>query len=329
MNRDSPHPYALVTIGDSIKQQQAYDILVQLEVPKSPRNSELGNFMLDMVMLAPSYKQPVSSTSNVRSFIPADTILYSSRRPAILTYRSELVGFAGRVLGLPWYLTGWRREAEKLRIPMAEAISFDKSKKSIPSKVYLEIQTTGEQSLEVYNMQLLLRARFSGLRWVMYNFRTASFFVFTAAFWVAEVIFTVLAWILLQAVFHGDNTKSVTQKGEIADEPQIKREKQEDDELDLDDLDLSDTPRDFPTYGRQAPLKYVPRIKVEDEELVSDEVHTHPRVAEADDESEDPVDVGLGFRGNRSDSGLGTSYSEGGDRGSEVSRRRSHKTAGR
>jgi len=37
-------------------------------------------------------------------------------------------------------------------------------------------------------------------------------------------------------------------------------------EEETDDPDLSDTPRTFPTYGRQAPLRYVPKVKDEDED---------------------------------------------------------------
>ncbi len=87
---------------------------------------------------------------------------------------------------------------------------------------------------------------------------------------------------------------------------------------DVDEPDLSDTPRTFPTYGRQAPLRFVPKVKEEDsEEFIMDETAIQPLTAEADDEDEE-LEV---YRGGR-DSGIGTSFSEGGER-SGVSRRRS------
>lgn len=81
--------------------------------------------------------------------------------------------------------------------------------------------------------------------------------------------------------------------------------------------DLSDTPRTFPTYGRQTPLRFEPRVKDEEdvEGVVLQETDILPLTNEADDED----DEDLAFRG---DSGLGTSYSEGGGR-SSVTRRRS------
>jgi len=103
-----------------------------------------------------------------------------------------------------------------------------------------------------------------------------------------------------------DATTAIKVEGEETDEP-----------------DLSDTPRTFPTYGRQAPLRYVSKVKDEgdSEEYVMDETTIQPLAAEADDEDEDGVDFG-GHRGGRTDSGLGTSFSEGGERGG-LSRRRS------
>lgn len=88
-------------------------------------------------------------------------------------------------------------------------------------------------------------------------------------------------------------------------------------EEETDEPDLSDTPRTFPTYGRQPPLRYVPKVKDEDsEDYVLDETSIQPLAAEADDESED-----FGGKSGRTDSGIGTSFSEGGRRG--LSRRRS------
>ena len=89
-------------------------------------------------------------------------------------------------------------------------------------------------------------------------------------------------------------------------------------EEETDEPDLSDTPRTFPTYGRQAPLRYVPKVKEEESEgFIMDETAIQPLTAEADDEDEELET----FRGGR-DSGVGTSFSEGGER-SGLARRRS------
>jgi seipin len=139
-----------------------------------------------------------------------------------------------------------------------------------------------------------------------------------------------VAWILLQSALSSEGDGGAVVKSEhLGGSGTIKTETQEDDVMDMDDLDLSDTPRSFPTYGRQAPLRYIPKVKSEDdnEELVSDEVRSHPRAAEADDESEEPIDVGNAFGRGISDSGLGTSFSESGIT-SAAQRRRSRSGKG-
>lgn len=157
----------------------------------------------------------------------------------------------------------------------------------------------------------------------MYNHRILSFFTFTSAFWFSEMLFTGVGWIALRYIFISSKIKTEGSiKGEETDESinaEIKEEEPE-----TDEPDLSDTPRTFPTYGRQQPLRYVPKVKDEDsEELVLDETAIQPLAAiEADDE-EDEKDL---FRAR--DSGIGTSFSEGGERRSGVARRRSGKGRG-
>lgn len=325
---DGLNPYGFVSLGSSMVAQQSYDIKLELDLPRSPPNLQAGNFMLDMVLLSQTY-QPVAQASetgfDIRGSMPSDAVLFSSRRPAILTYHPRLVNLSKQVAALPWYILGWRRDAEKLEIPMAEGVSFRKGWRNVPTLVYLELQGKG-QEIQVYDVKLKLRARYEGIRWLMYNHRIFSFVVFTTAFWFAEVIFAVLTWMLWNSRSASGKEKGKGElKGEDTDASTIIKTEREDGELETDDLDLSDTPRSFPTYGRQAPLQYVPRVKTEDdgEKLAMDETTSQSFAAEADDESEEPIDVGS-FRGGRLDSGLGTSFSEGGAslRG-RVQRRRS------
>jgi len=200
---------------------------------------------------------------------------------------------------------------------MAESATFRKGYRNLPAYILLELQTG--QEVQVYDVQVHLRARFGGMRWMMYNHRIISFLAFVSAFWFAEIISAGLGWVVLRVFF----TPARTDLGKIEDGTEgdgtdasavvVKLEEE------TDDADLSDTPRTFPTYGRQAPLRYIPKGKDEDsEEYIMDETAIQPLAAEADDESED-----FGGKSGRAvDSGIGTSFSEGGgERG--LSRRRS------
>jgi hypothetical protein len=279
--------------------------------------------MLSLSLLPPTYKQPLPLSSmptpknlgRTISVSPEEVLLYS-RRPAILTYTSRLISLSERIFSLPLYVLGLRQESEILHVPMAESQSFIKGWKNVPGYVMLELQAG--QEVQVYDVRVLFTARFGGLRWLMYNHRILSFIMFTSAFWFSEIIFTVLGWLAVRAIFSPKKeVKQELVKGEETDASTVVKAEGEE----TDEPDLSDTPRTFPTYGRQAPLRYIPKVKDEadSEEYIIDETAIQPLAAEADDEGEEDLEV---YRGGRADSGIGTSFSEGGER-SGLARRRS------
>jgi seipin len=324
---DGPHPYGIAPLDLTLVGDQPYDIALSLHVPRSPPNLATGNFMLSLSLLSPSYNPPVPSTvprttlqESHSSTITPSNVLFLSRRPAILTYTSRLVSLSSRILSLPLYILGLKHESEMLHIPMAESAIFKKGRANVPAYVLLELQTG--QEVQVYDVRVQFKARFGGMRWLMYNHRIISFFTFTTTFWFAEILFAGLSWVTLRYVFtsssktkiegsKGEDTNG-TVKGEIKEEP------------DTDEPDLSDTPRTFPTYGRQQPLRYVPKVKDEDsEEYVLDETAIQPLASMEADDEEDEEDL---FRAR--DSGIGTSFSEGGERGDSFARRRSGRGRG-
>ncbi|CZR61193.1 uncharacterized protein PAC_11089 [Phialocephala subalpina] len=315
---DGPHPYGITSLDSSLISQQAYDISLSLHVPRSPSNLAQGNFMLSLSLLSPSYNPSYPSISPAYSpklttiYQDAkDDVLFFSRRPAILTYSSRLVSSTETLFALPLYIFGLKRESEILHVPMAELATFPKGWKNIPAYAMLELQS--EQEVQVYDVRIQFKARFGGLRWVMYNHRIVSFVVFTFAFWMSECLFAILGWLALQAIFAKSPEQVKEVKGDETDTATIKNEEEE------DEPDLSDTPRTFPTYGRQPPLRYTPKTKDEDsEEYVMDETAIQPLAAEADDEDDEEFQ----HRSGRTDSGIGTSFSEGGER-SGVKRRTS------
>jgi seipin len=282
--------------------------------------------MLDMAMLSPTYTpltQYFEKPLDYRREVPQDALLFSSRRPAILKYEPRLVRLARLLTTLPWHVSGWQREAEKLEISMAEGVSFKKGWRNVPTTVYLELDGRG-QDMQVYHLNFKLRARYEGLRWLMYNHRVFSFIVFTTAFWAGEVIFAVLAWALWSAR-SGEQKPAGDVKKESGDSESAIKAEPDTEDVETDDVDLSDTPRTFPTYGRQAPLHYVPKAKSEGAEVrvkVEPVPLPLPVGAEGDDESEIPISV-QSYRGGRSDSGIGTSFSEAGTSREGVQRRRS------
>ncbi|TVY31232.1 hypothetical protein LOCC1_G008925 [Lachnellula occidentalis] len=212
-----------------------------------------------------------------------------------------------------------KTESEHLSIPMGEFITFPKGWKNIPAYALLEVQAG--QGIQVYDVSVVFTARFGGMRWLMYQHWILASIGFTGAFWGVELLLAGMAWLLMQSWFGKDEVNEkggkVEEQGFEDGHEKIKEERETDEEP-----DLSDTPRTFPTAWRQAPLRYEPKVK-DEEEYVLDDTEIQPLGAQADDEDEYEEEEGAGCaRGRDIDSGIGTSFSEGAERDG-VTRRRS------
>ena len=288
---------------------QKYDVSVELLLPRTPDNREAGNFMLAATMYASGSVPGTVKDSVERMIVGEDNQLATSRRTAILAYRSPLVEYLYRLSELHWYLLNWRDETEKLTISMFEGVEFARGWRNVPSMMKLEIQST--KRMQVYSVKAIFRARFRGLRWLMYNHRIISATTFIGGFWMTEMIFAGLAWAALSLFAQPSQEVKAEELHEVAEH--IKQEHDEE----KDELELSDTARTFPTSSRQQPLRYEsPRIKQEEDEEAVVLPEAASKATEADDEDEDEdLDV---FR----DSGLGTSLESSASRRDSVRRRR-------
>ncbi|KAF4781369.1 hypothetical protein HER10_EVM0010839 [Colletotrichum scovillei] len=314
------NPFGTATIPTSaLRTQQEYDVSVTLSMPRSPANTQRGNFMIAIHLLdvgalsTGSDKIQPHIAPEPYAHFDGKTVLLSSRRPALVPYHDPMVSIASRILFLAYHVLFSDSETCVLTVPMAERVELAKGS-SLPASAYLELQ--GGQDIETYSASITLTAQLRGLRWLMYNYRVMTLTAAVLLFWASEIVFMAVAWLAWSGL-SGSSQGSGIGNGRTVEKSynksmgQVKRE--EGSGID----ELSDAPRTFPTYGNQAPLRYEPEVK--------DEQHAGPRVedllplgGEADDEEEDD---GRGFRG---DSGIGTSYSEGGS--SSVRRRSSHRS---
>ncbi|KAI0812821.1 putative adipose-regulatory protein-domain-containing protein [Xylaria sp. FL0064] len=206
------NPYDIVTLTPDLMLEQAYDVSVDLTLPRSPANLERGNFMVALYALKsfpsnPAFDfstPPVASTFTSGSAFPyehvtRDNVIFSSRRPALIPYEDPLVSTASRVLFLLYHIVFSRTaETVKLSIPMGELVQF---KSVLPLSVLVDVQAG--QTLQVYSSTMTLVARLSGMRWFMYNHRILAFAACTTVFWMAEMVSMGLAWAMLRWLFSG------------------------------------------------------------------------------------------------------------------------------
>lgn len=111
--------------------------------------------MLDLSLLPPEVSTTAQSDPTVK-------VLARSRRPAILTYSSPIIDAASILGGLPWYIMGWKKESETLKVDMFESVEFAKGWRNIPHSINLVIEA--DEKMQFYSVVIKIVARFGGLR---------------------------------------------------------------------------------------------------------------------------------------------------------------------
>ncbi|KAL4915302.1 putative adipose-regulatory protein-domain-containing protein [Aspergillus aurantiobrunneus] len=211
------HPWGSATLDSGLVSSQPYDVHVELELPRTPSNLATGNFMLDLTLL--SHSSTSARTGENITALP----ISRSRRSAILTYNSPLIDISSKVSFMPLYVLGWKREAERLVVQMMEGVEFSRGAHKIPETLRLEVNS--QQEMQFYSAKVTFRTRFTGLRWIMYQWRIPSFFVFTFMFWSVSMLSFSLAWIILACLFNtGVEEDEIKTEDECESEPAIKEE---------------------------------------------------------------------------------------------------------
>lgn len=184
---------------------QPYRISLELEMPESPVNEQLGMFMVKMA----SYTKGGKTVSSVG-------------RSTMLHYRSSLLQSLSTLLFSPFLLSGM---AEQKQLVEVELFSDYKTNAYQPTVgAVIEIQS---KRVQIYSSQLRIHAYFTGIRYVLYNFPLTSAVIGVAtnfAFLSVIVLFSYLQFIwgglwppdqVRVRVMMGDNTR-VQQRREEA-----------------------------------------------------------------------------------------------------------------
>ncbi|KAI1078878.1 putative adipose-regulatory protein-domain-containing protein [Whalleya microplaca] len=208
-----PNPFGVTSLSSSLMYEQAYDVSVELTLPRSPPNLAKGNFMVALFALKylPTPDSPASSGSTSFSSVPyfaaepphahirKDNVVFMSRRPTLIPYADPVVAAASRALFLLWHVAyPDAAETTTLVVPMGQLVEFADA---LPLSLLLDVEAG--QGLQVYGASVTLVARLTGVRWAMYNHRILSFVVCTGVFWACEMLFTGVAWVVLGYVIFG------------------------------------------------------------------------------------------------------------------------------
>ncbi|KAF2133401.1 hypothetical protein P153DRAFT_353763 [Dothidotthia symphoricarpi CBS 119687] len=320
-------PYGIADV-DGLVSRQKYDVVVEMEVPRSDANIKAGNWMVGLEMRGPTtsnghakgaidWDEDWDVEDHAGADIPADTpagkppVLAKSTRAALLTYRSRPTELANQLLRLPFYLLGWRTEAERIRVPMMDGLEFSKAPHSTPSSLRIELRS--RYPIDIYRVRVRFVAKLEGLRWLMYHYRLTSLVIFTTLFWSVEMGVVLLTWAAFTLLFSSTPPTQVYQdiKAEHTHGNVTPKREQS---------PVSDASRTFPTLPSQQPLHYSSpsEAKVKNEMQMQSLSDIPLREdAEADDEEDDdfvleePV---VRREAAFEDSGIGTSFESGVER---------------
>jgi len=151
---------------------QYYNVLIELNVPDSQHNYDLGNFMINL-----SFKNALN-----------ETVAYSSR-PCIVKYKSFVQKNIETIVKTVPLFFDVAQESQTIHLPLFE--SFMEDEEVATTKA---IVTLSNKSLHLNNAKLNFEARFHGLRYYMYHWKllTAVLLISVLMFW--EIVITFLLW---------------------------------------------------------------------------------------------------------------------------------------
>ncbi|GME41095.1 putative tubulin-tyrosine ligase protein [Neofusicoccum parvum] len=111
------HPWGAATgLRRWLVSDQAYDVRAELALPRSRANRDAGNFMVELALLGPAAARGGTRVGDgISAFAAApagdegEEVLAVSRRPACLTWYSDVVEGVNKAMEMPWYIMyNWR-----------------------------------------------------------------------------------------------------------------------------------------------------------------------------------------------------------------------------
>uniref|UniRef100_A0A667XPA7 Seipin n=1 Tax=Myripristis murdjan TaxID=586833 RepID=A0A667XPA7_9TELE len=155
---------------------QPYRISLELEMPESPVNQQLGMFMVKMTC-----------------YTKGGQAVESVGRSAMLHYRSSLLQTLGTILFSPLLLSGMTEQKQLIEVELFSEYRTNAYQPTLGAVV--EIQS---KRVQIYSSQIRIHAYFTGIRYVLYNFPFTSAVIGVAsnfAFLSVIVLFSYLQFI--------------------------------------------------------------------------------------------------------------------------------------
>ncbi|XP_076972067.1 seipin isoform X1 [Tamandua tetradactyla] len=155
---------------------QPYRVTLELELPESPVNQDLGMFMV-----------------TISCYTRGGRIISTSSRSVMLHYRSDLLQTLDTLVFSSLLLFGLAEQKQLLEV---ELYSDYRENSYVPTTgVIIEIHS---KRIQMYGAYLRIHAHFTGLRYLLYNFPMTCAFIGVASnftFLVVIVLFSYMQWV--------------------------------------------------------------------------------------------------------------------------------------
>lgn len=155
---------------------QPYRVTLELELPESPVNQDLGMFLV-----------------TVSCYTRGGRIISTSSRSVMLHYRSQLLQMLDTLVFSSLLLFGFAEQKQLLEV---ELYSDYRENSYVPTTgAIIEIHS---KRIQMYGAYLRIHAHFTGLRYLLYNFPMTCAFVGVASnftFLSVIVLFSYMQWV--------------------------------------------------------------------------------------------------------------------------------------
>lgn len=181
-NGQCSFPQAHVTLTEKqrlLMQGQEYKVKITIDMPESPKNQELGMFMVCSELRDSNY------------FARADTC-----RSAMLEYKSPSIRVIQKLITLPMILAGFMEENQSVSVEVFQKYIEDVDHPI--TDVFVEIQS---HQIEFYKVTLHITANFSGLRYLIHNFPLLSALLGVSSNFVLLFVSAVAVWYFIPMYF--------------------------------------------------------------------------------------------------------------------------------
>lgn len=231
---------------------QPYKIYIQLEMPESPRNKDLGMFM-------------VCASLRVRSGVEVN----KACRSAMLHYRSPLLETLSTITFSPFMVLGQTEEKQSVLVELFS--DFEEDQNQPVTDVKVEIQT---RFVELYSATMLIHAHLTGLRYLMFHWPILSAAVGISSNLLFILLMFSLSWWHLS---HYDDSEGDELKYENVHNPDQKNGFEFIGELDdkdsdavLDDENLDEELSKFDNASKPLETDLLGKSKIDLEENILD-----------------------------------------------------------